>query len=305
MGAQPSTRAWDALIGDLAERQHGVVARWQLVGMGMGRGAIGGRVGRGSLRAVHRGVYAVGHRLVGVSGRRMAAVLACGPGAVLSHRSAARAWGIAPAGSGRPEVICEPSRRIERARIVSHRVVLAPDEKDEIDGIPVTSVFRTIFDLAAVGTRREVERAYHEAEVQRLTDRVSLPVLLERYPGHRGAATVRAILGAREPAGITRSELEERFVALLDAHRLARPRLNAHLALRGRFFEVDCLWERERLIVELDGAAVHGTHRAFHRDRGRDRVLLAHGFRVSHITWAQLADEPTEIVADLRRLLGG
>jgi len=181
--------------------------------------------------------------------------------------------------------------------------VLPDDERDEIDGIPVTSVFRTIFDLAAVGTRREVERAYHEAEVQRLTDRVSLPTLLERYPGHRGAATVRAILAAREPAGITRSELEERFVALLDAHRLPRPRLNAHLSLRGRFFEVDCLWERERLIVELDGAAVHGTHRAFHRDRGRDRVLLAHGFRVSHVTWAQLADEPTEIVADLRRLL--
>lgn len=303
MDAQLGSRPWDALAGDLAERQHGVVARRQLREMGMERGAIEARIRRGSLRPVHRGVYAVGHRALDLHGRRMAAVLACGPRAFLSHRSACRAWGIARRGFGLIEVSCSHGRHPERPGIVTHRASLSMDERDEVDGVPVTSIFRSVFDLAAIGSAREVERALHEAEVGGLTDRLSLPTLLTRYPGHRGAAAIRTILASREPASITRSELEERFLALIEASGLPRPRLNAALHLRGRFFEVDCLWDAERLIVELDGAAVHGTHRAFHGDRQRDRALLACGYRVSHVTWRQLDEEPEAIVADLRRLL--
>ena len=169
--------------------------------------------------------------------------------------------------------------------------------------VPVTSPFRTIFDLAAVGSKREVERAFHEAEVRQLTDRVSLPQLLARYPGRRGAAVLRDVLGGAEPAGVTQNDFEELFVDFLDAHGLPRPRFNATLPIRGRLLRPDCLWERERLLVELDGRAVHGTERAFEGDRRRDRVLLVEGWRSTRVTWLQLRVEPAAIAADLRELL--
>ncbi|HSK49488.1 MAG TPA: DUF559 domain-containing protein [Solirubrobacterales bacterium] len=174
----------------------------------------------------------------------------------------------------------------------------------ELDGIPVTSPFKTIFDLAATLPRqRELERAMNEAEVRQLRDRISLPVLLERYPRRRGARRVRELLAAREPGGITRNDFEEDFVAFLDAHGLPRPRLNGTLALRGRFFEPDCIWDEQRLIVELDGRDVHGSYEAFEGDRQRDRILLAEGWRWARVTWRQLRDEPEAIAADLRTAL--
>ncbi|HET6999360.1 MAG TPA: DUF559 domain-containing protein [Solirubrobacterales bacterium] len=233
----------------------------------------------------------------------MAAVLACGPRAVLSHRSAARLWCVFPYDPGRFEVSRPTAGRTKHRGILLRHARLLPDEVTEIDGIPVTSVFRTIFDLAAVSSSREVERAFHETEVRQLTDRVSLPQLLERHPGRRGAKTVREILRSRQPVGITRNELEERFVALLDSHGLPRPRLNGTLAVRGRLLEPDCMWRRERLIVELDGREVHGTERAFESDRQRDRILLAEGWRSTRVTWKQLRDEPTAVAADLRAAL--
>jgi very-short-patch-repair endonuclease len=242
--------------------------------------------------------------VIDLNGRRLAGVYACGPDAVLSHRSAARLWGVAPRRVEAIEVTCPPGRHPERPRIVTHQILLAPDEMDEIDGIPVTSVFRTVFDVAAVGTEREVERALHEAEVQQLTDRVSLPILLDRHPGHPGNGTVRNVLGAKRPVGISRNDFEERFLALLDANGLPRPRMNASLHVRDSFIEADCLWQRQRLIVELDSRSVHGTESHFHGDRRRDRRLLAEGWRSTRVTWHQLRDEPDEIVADLRDLLG-
>jgi very-short-patch-repair endonuclease len=181
----------------------------------------------------------------------------------------------------------------------------ASDEVTEVDGISVTSVFRTVFDLAAVASKREVERAFHETEVRQLTDRVSLPRLLERYPGRRGAATVRKILASREPAGITQNDFEELFVAFLDTHEIPRPLFNATLPMRGRLLRPDCMWPDQRLIAELDGRAAHGTDRAFEGDRRRGRILLAEGWRSMHVTWRQLRDEPEVIAADLRKLLRG
>jgi very-short-patch-repair endonuclease len=176
---------------------------------------------------------------------------------------------------------------------------------DEVDGIPVTGVFRTIMDLAAISSKREVERAFHETEVRQLTDRVSLPQLLIRHPGRRGAKTVREILAGGEPAGITQNDFEELFVAFLDANDLPRPRFNATLPVRGRLLRPDCMWPEERLIAELDGWAVHGTESAFESDRERDRILLAEGWGSTRITWRQLRDEPGAIAADLRDLLRG
>lgn len=182
-------------------------------------------------------------------------------------------------------------------------MLVAHDERMVEDGIPVTSPFRTIFDLALVLDRRALERAFHEAEVRGLRDRVSLPVLLERYPGRRGARNLRALLEEPEPVGFTRNDFEEAFVAFVDAHALRRPRMNADLALRGRFFQVDALWEDERVAVELDSRSVHGTDRNFESDKQRDRILLAEGWRTIRITWRQLKNEPAEVAADLRSAL--
>lgn len=173
-----------------------------------------------------------------------------------------------------------------------------------VDGVPVTSPFRTVFDLASVLDRRELERAWHEAEVRGLRDRVSLPMLLERYPGRRGSRNLRALLDAAEPVGFTRNDFEEAFVAFVDGHRLQRPRMNGSLAFRGRFFEIDALWEEERVAVELDSRSVHGTNKNFESDKQRDRILLAEGWRTVRVTWRQLQEEPVEVAADLRKALG-
>jgi len=181
---------------------------------------------------------------------------------------------------------------------------LEEDEVSELDAIPVTSLSRTLVDLAAVSSRSQVEQAFNEAEVRKLTDRLSVPEVLERHPRRKGARTLNSILRARDHSrGITKKELERRFRVLLDSTNLPRPRHNAPLAAAGRFFEVDCLWVEQRLVVELDGRAVHGTPRAFERDRERDRLLVADGWRVVRITWLQLRDEAPAVLADLRRML--
>jgi very-short-patch-repair endonuclease len=193
---------------------------------------------------------------------------------------------------------------VRRDGIVSHRGGLREDEWLVEEGIPVTSPFRTIFDLAAVASVREVERALHEAEVREMTDRVSLPMLMERYPGRRGMRVLRELLGSDEPVGITRNDFEEALVAFVDTYGLPRPRMNAPLAIRGRFFEIDALWERQRVALELDSRGVHGTKKRFESDRQRDRILVAEGYRMMHVTWLQLRDEPDAIAADLRLALG-
>lgn len=288
----------------LARRQHGVVARRQLLQIGLGRQAIATRMERGLLHEVHRGVYLFGTRRITRKGRWMAAILASGARAVLSHRSAARLWGVMPYAAEWAEVTSPPPLRARRERIASHRGLIQGDEWEVVDGIPVTAVFRTIFDLAAVVEMRQLERAWHEALVRELTAAVSLPVLLDRYPGRRGNRKLRALLESELPVGITRNDFEEAFLVLVDAYGLPRPRMNATIALRGRFFEIDALWKRERVAVELDSRSVHTTPRNFESDRLRDRILTAEGFRTVHVTWRQLKHEPAAIVADLQLALG-
>jgi very-short-patch-repair endonuclease len=189
---------------------------------------------------------------------------------------------------------------------VAHCSPLPPDEVAVVTGIPVTSPARTLFDLASLGDERKFAKAFNEMEVRGLTDRLSLPALLDRYPRRPGAATIRRFFEDEQRMhGRTRTELEDRFAALLNAGGLPRPRLNAHVAVADRLFEVDCLWEEEKVIVELDGGAVHRTRLAFERDRERDRLLLAEGWRVMRITWRQLQDDGSTVVADLGRVLQG
>jgi very-short-patch-repair endonuclease/predicted transcriptional regulator of viral defense system len=293
IGAELPTRRVDERIAVLAGRQHGVVARRQLVALGLTRREIGHRLECGRLHLLHRGVYAVGHKVLSQEGKWMAAVFAYGPAAVLSHRSAAALWGLRPTGRSRIEVTT-PDQLRPRPGLHPHRAVLPADELTIHNQIPTTTPARTLLDLAAVIPKHALDRALDEAEVLRLPGPATL---LDRYPRRRGATNLRTLLlNARSPTP-TRRELEARFLAFLDHHGFDRPTINS--IIEG--YEVDAVWREGRLIVELDGFATHGTRRAFERDRARDRRLTAAGWRVIRITWRQL-DEPAGLVRELRQL---
>ena len=296
------SQAADRGLARLATRQHGVVAMWQLRELGCGRGAVERRVALGRLHRVHRGVYAVGHRKLDWRGVLMAAVLACGPGAVLSHRSAARLWGIRPDSRGAVDVTIIGTGRRRRPGIDVHSVrALAPGDITVIDGIPVTTLPKTLLDLAAVAPRDHTARAIQEAERKRIFDRRALERLLQRSPGHRGRRPLRSILTdavAIEPA--TREELEWRFQQLIHQAQLPRPLINT--LVQG--FEVDAYWPDKKLDRRIcDGYETHRTRQAFESDRERDTLLLLAGYRVVRITWRQLTREPEAIIDRLRRLL--
>jgi predicted transcriptional regulator of viral defense system len=304
MRRQMRSRESDAGIAALAARQHGVVARRQLLSLGLRPSAIDRRLRLGRLHRLRPGVFAVGHPVVNREGRWMAAVLACGSEAVLSHRSAAALWGIRPSSPEKIEVTAS-SKSDSRADIRRHSSSLPADEVTTRYGIPVTTVPRTIFDLASVAPAEAVESALRESEYLQLHDRLSLPDLLERYPGRRGSRKVRACLARRaEAPGRIRSPLEEVFLPFLRQYRLPVPQLNAWVGVEERSFQVDCLWPRCRQIVELDGYQSHGTRTAFREDRARDRLLRVAGYGVTRIAWSQLDDEPIAIAEDLRALLG-
>ena len=233
----------------------------------------------------------------------MAAVLFCGVGAVLSHRSAAALWGIR-GNSSRAIEATSCSKARSRDGIHRHFATLPADEVAVERGIPVTTVPRTILDLAAVASVDVVESALRQSEYLRLHDRLSLPDLLARYPRRKGARAIRECLARRrETSGSARSRLEERFLPFLRRERLPLPRLNAWLEVGGRRYQVDCLWPAQRQIVELDGWEGHGTRSAFRDDRERDRRLRVAGYSVTRLTWSQLDEEPTAIACDLQVLL--
>jgi very-short-patch-repair endonuclease len=292
-------RSEDSEVALLAYAQHGVVSRGQLVALGLTPRAVEHRLDVGRLHPLHRGVYCVGHRVLSREGRWLAAVLAGGPGAVLSHRSAAALWGIAATPAGPVDVTAGAARR-QRQGIRFHRTELPRDEVTTEQGVPVTTPARTLLDLAKVLDRHRLHRATDRAEQHRLTDPHSLDELLSRYPKTQGAAKLRKITEqGRIGETVTRSELEDRFLAFLERHGLPEPETNRMVS----GMEVDCVWREQRLIVELDGRATHHTTTAFERDRERDRVLQSQGWRVIRLTWRQLSEDGARVARDLSRLL--
>jgi Transcriptional regulator, AbiEi antitoxin len=253
----------DRRVLDLARRQHGVVSTLQLLGLGLDRRAIHQRVAAGWLQAVHRGVYAVGAVPRTAEMQDMAAVLACGPAALLSHRSAAVRWDILRYA---PKIeVTAPRSRAPRAGIVVHRSRLIHDEdRGLVDGIPVTSVARTIVDLAE-GPERYLTAAVREAELRRLFDLQAIERTLARLPGRRGRYRLRGMLAAyRHEPRFTRSGAERRFLEICRTHGLPVPLANCWIGE----FEVDFYWPDARLAVELDSPTFHMTTHAFHADRG-------------------------------------
>jgi very-short-patch-repair endonuclease len=303
-GRSSRTRDDDRELAALARRQHGVVGRSQLIEGGWSEGAIDKRIRAGRLHRVHAGAYSVGHQLLTWEGRWMAAVLASGPEAVLSHWSAGALWGIRVNARTRIDVTV-PHRSRSSRRIYRHISKAPPDERAVKEGIPVTSVPRTTFDLAAAEDVDTVISMLREAEYRSLWDRLSLWDLLERYPSKRGSRSVRFALERleEEPPGRKRSKLEERFAPFLRRRRLPMPRFNDWISLDGKRCQVDCHWPGTGQIVELDGWQGHGTRSAFREDRMRDRMLRVAGYSVTRLTWNQLDDEPEAIAEDLRALL--
>jgi very-short-patch-repair endonuclease len=296
----------DQCIAELARAQHGVVARWQLLGLGVGRGAISRRVEAKRLHVLHRGVYAVGHRVISQRGWWMAAVLACGPGAVLSHRSAAILWGILEGERGAVDVIV-PGRRRGRRGIRVHEGRVHADEWTVRDGIPVTTAARTLLDLAAHLHPHQLNRALERAEALELSDRTPLVALVERHRGRTGVGRLRAATSEGIRPAHTKSELERRFLTFVERAGLPPPRTNVRLEVGGDWIEVDCVWPEQRLIVELDSRARHQTTAAFERDRRRDRRAQASGFRTARVTdrsmrmeASRLRDELTLLIASVQ-----
>lgn len=229
--------------------------------------------------------------------------MSAGHGAVLSHRTAAGLYGLLRSTEG-PTELTSPRQLRPRREIIAHRAGLAADEVCSYRGIPATTVVRSLFDLAAVAPRHQLEYAINQAEYRRLGGRLSLADLLARHPGVRGAATLRAIIAAGGLGErVTRSELEDRFLDFLRRRGLPMPEVNVNLELGASTIETDCLWRVARLIAELDGRDTHDLDDAFERDRLRDRLLLVEGWRTTRVTWHELHRHPDRLAAHLGALL--
>ncbi len=295
-------------IARLAERQHGVVSRGQLNALGLSEREIDLRITSGELYPVFRGTFAVGHLAIGRRGRLLAAVLACGDGALLSHGSAAELQELWDKQSIQVDVI--PPRRAGRkiADIRWHNVLRpTPGEIEIRDGIPCTTVSRTLVDMAGRTGFTSLGRLVERAAIQRRLDVAEVDRILTRGR-RRGAPNLRTILelwrtdAERKPR--LRSPLEARLLPALIAAGVPRPEYNVKLRVDGgRPLEVDLLWRERRLAIEADGEETHGTRSAFQEDRRRDQRLVAAGYRVARVTWRQAEDEPSAVATRVKRML--
>jgi very-short-patch-repair endonuclease len=274
MAKKPARR--DVAIALTAARQHGLVTTRQLHAAGLLPSGITGRVASGRLHRIHRGVYAVGHSALTPEARWMGAVLACGDGAVLSHRSAAALWGIARPTSAIEVTVDGYHGRERRQGIVVHRsATLQPCDCTVHRKIPVTTAARTLEDLRRVMTPGKFAAALREAEFLRLP------------------------IGDVFAVDHTRSELESRLLALCRRRRLQPPEVNVPVDR----WVVDFLWREARLIVEVDGWRSHRTRSAFEQDRARDSALKVLGYDVLRFTWRQIESDPVRVADTVRALL--
>jgi very-short-patch-repair endonuclease len=286
----------DRQIARLAATQHGVVTRAQLLATGLDANAVDYRVKVGRLHRVHKGVFAVGHTSLSPLSNAMAAVLACGDGAVLSHRSAAALWNIDPTWRLPVEVTTTGNRRHRRVRAHRSRTLDAQDVTTR-DGIPITTPARTVVDLADVLDDRALARAVNEAQVLRIMRLEELAIQLERSPGRRAMRRLRGFVERAD--GPTRSELEDEFLRFVERYDLPRPEINQTIA----GYEVDAVWRQRRLVVELDSRRYHDLAQPFESDREKDANLLAAGFPVVRVTWWRLRGRPAAEADRLHTLL--
>jgi very-short-patch-repair endonuclease len=298
----PVSGSRDRRIAEIASLQRGFASRSQLLIAGIESGSISRRLENGRLHAVHRGVYSVGHATPLPWGRETAALLAADGRGVLSHLSAAAAWNMCPA---RPEtepvdVLMAARHTPNRPGIMAHRTRrLTAHEVRICQGLPVTSPARTLRDIAATVSMRDLERAVDEALVRRIVRLQQLREAAAQDTGRSGGPLLAALIEHRGNSTITRSQAEERMHELIRAAGFPQPESNVRL----NGYEVDFLWRRQRVVVEVDGYAYHSSRSAFERDRAKDAALAAAGFLVIRITWLQMEREPYVVVAHLAQAL--
>jgi REase_MTES_1575 len=280
----------------------------QLCALGLTASAVRDRSGRGSLHRIHRAVYAlVPRELLTRDGLYMAAVLACGPEAVLSHRSAAALYELRAYGGVEIDVTVPTRSARSHAGIRVHRSPkLQPTDTTRVHNIPTTTVSRTLLDLATVLTRRPLERVFDQAEILELFDLRALNHQLDLNPKRNGVRIIKAILAEHYIGSTpTWSELEEAFLAIVRRAGVPNPEVNAWIDPGDgeRALRVDFVFHAERIAIETDGARVHGTAQARQRDPRRDQRLTMAGWRALRAPWRQVMQRPQELEAMLRALL--
>lgn len=287
------------VCADLAGRQHGVLHRAQLLAAGVSPGVVTRMTRSGALHRLHRGVYAVGHLALPPFAAEQAALLACGEPSLISDRSALYLWGLA---ARPPDVhVTAVGHHCRRRSGIRVRVLPAIDQRDirHRQGIPLSSPCRTLIDVAATVGPAELEDALAEARVRKLVRDGELEAALKRVGRVRGAAAMRRFLAHEGGPAITRSTAERRFRTLLRQAELPQPQSN----WRAAGYEVDFLWEAERVVLEVDGWRFHGHRRAFERDRKKDMVLRDAGYLVIRVTWRQFTEQPLVVIAHVARIL--
>lgn len=295
-GDQDRTRArW---LAALAAKQHGVVAHRQLRELGYSRRQIERLVDRGHLQRLFRGVYAVGHKRLSVRGRWMAAVLAAGPDAVLSHRAAISLWDLRPIPGGPIDVTVPARKRNGQRGIRIHNVRrLDPEDRTTLDGIPVTSLHRALLDYAEVAHFQQLRHAVDAAERRDRLDGRQLERLYDRSPGRHGLKPLRAAVAHLQgPAPWTQSELERRFLAMVRQAGLPEPRANVFV----EGFLVDLWWPESRLVVELDSFGFHKDRRKFASDRLQDTKLQLANCMTIRVTQDRIENGPRALLEDVR-----
>jgi very-short-patch-repair endonuclease len=284
-------------IARIASRQDNVIAREQLIEAGLGRGAIAHRVSSAWMQRMHQGVYLIGPAPPTLMARARAAAMACGAGAVVSHRSAAEMFGLLSEAGGDVDVTVVGRNPHGQAGIRIHRVAELPRHHvTKMRGIPVSSVARTICDLAATEPERVVVAAFQEALYREIVSERPLAAIIEREARRRGATVIRALI---EDPRMTRSEKERALLRLIDAAQLPRPLTN----VRVHGYLIDAFWPEQGLAVEFDGRRAHDHRLAFESNRKRDQVLLAHGVRTMRVTGRHLEHEPVALVARIAQTL--
>jgi putative AbiEi antitoxin of type IV toxin-antitoxin system len=289
----PQSTTVEALLADLAGRSHGVVTRGELLRAGITRHQIKHRVRAGALLREHPGVYRVGHRARSVEATFLAAVWACGDGAVLSGRAAAHLWGLTKGRPPRPEVTAPTKHRLQGVTTHRARSIEATTHR----GIPITTVPRTLVDLASHLSLDALARTCHEAGVRHDTTPKQVEAVLEKRPKTKGAAKLREIL--RGDTHVTLSELERQFLQRLKTADLPLPQTNKRA--HGR--RVDCRWPERRLTVELDSYRYHHSRHAWEQDRRREREARARGDEFRRYTYGDVLERPRLMLAELRALL--
>lgn len=295
-------------IAAIAAQQHGLVTLGQLRSAGVPARTARRWTAAGRLHRIHRGVFAVGHPALTSEGHYLAAVLACGPGAVLSHRSAAAHLGIRRTSASRVDVTV--ARRTGRSRkgiAVHSAATLRADERTVERGVPCTTVARTIVDLSGCVHPEALEYAIHRAQTRRLLERDRVAAVLAHLQRRRGNAAVRRILRITDRSeDEVRSSNERRFLRLVRDAGFPLPKRNLWIVLDGYpagGVEVDFAWPELRLAVEIDSAVYHDTDRALVNDRRRDRALMLAGWRVVRFADRDLEDDAVRAIAQLDRFI--